>query len=113
MPAFVELAPVNEVPPGTLQVFQVGDLPILVANVAGEFYAVHDMCPGTMAPLHLGSYTAPVVVCPWHNEAFDIRSGKRVDGQAEPKLGVLPVFASDGMIKLAQEVMPSGNRLNG
>jgi len=66
----------TQVPPGTLKDFPLGETRVLVANVGGEFYAVRDVCPGSMAPLHLGSFTPPVLVCPWHNEAYDIRTGK-------------------------------------
>ena len=107
LPAFSELAPLEQVPPGAMKDFTVGDLRVLVANVAGELYAVRDVCPGSMAPLHLGAFTPPVIVCAWHNEAYDIRTGKRVDGRPEPRLNVLPVFVSDGIIKLALDRAPS------
>jgi nitrite reductase/ring-hydroxylating ferredoxin subunit len=102
-PAFVELGAMEQVPPDTLKNFQWNEQWILVANVGGEFYAVRDQCPGSMAPLHLGAYNPPVLVCPWHNEAYDIRSGKRVDGETEPKLQVLPIFVDNGVLKLATD----------
>ena len=107
-PVFAELGDASQVPPGTLKDYPLGNARVLVANVGGEFYAVRDVCPGSMAPLHLGSFTPPVLVCPWHNEAFDIRTGKRVDGVAEPRLSVLPVFVSDGIVKLAMDSMDLG-----
>ena len=109
-PVFAELGVAAQVPPGTLKDFPLGASRVLVANVGGEFYAVRDVCPGSMAPLHLGSFTPPVLVCPWHNEAYDIRTGKRVDGVAEPKLSVLPVFVSNGIVKLAMDSMDLGTK---
>jgi Fe-S cluster biogenesis protein NfuA/nitrite reductase/ring-hydroxylating ferredoxin subunit len=100
-PIFHSVAHVEELPDGTLRAFDVDGVRALVANVAGEFYAVRNSCPGSVAPLELGSFTPPVLICPWHNEAYDVRSGKRVDGEAGPGLAVLPVAVVDGKVQLA------------
>ncbi len=54
-----------------------------------------------MAPLGLGAFTPPVLVCPWHNEAFDVRTGKRVDGLPTPVLETFRIAVHDGVIALA------------
>lgn len=100
-PRFRTVARVDELPPGTLRTFDVEGVRALVANVAGEFYAVRSTCPGSMAPLDLGSFAPPVLVCPWHNEAYDIRTGKRVDGEQGPGLAVLPIAVVDGNVQIA------------
>jgi nitrite reductase/ring-hydroxylating ferredoxin subunit len=100
-PVFRAVARVDELPVGTMKRFDVDSVRALVANVAGEFYAVRSTCPGSMAPLELGSFTPPVLVCPWHNEAYDIRTGKRVDGEQSPALDVLPVAIVDGSVQIA------------
>ena len=100
-PVFVELARMEDLPPGTMRGVEADGVQVLVANVAGEVFAVRNTCPGSVAPLSLGAFTPPVVVCPWHNEAFDVRTGKRADGLDGPALDVLPVALHDGVIKLA------------
>ena len=108
-PRFAEIARLDDVPPGTMKGVEADGLQVLVANVAGEVYAVRNACPGSVAPLSLGAFTPPVVVCPWHNEAFDVRTGKRADGLDGPGLDVLPVAVHDGAIKLAvSEVVAGG-----
>ncbi len=99
-PVFAEIARVEEVPPGTMKGVEAEGIPVLLANVAGTFYAVRNVCPSSVVPLSLGSFAPPVVVCPWHNEAFDVRTGKRADGVKEPGLDVLPIAVQDGVIKL-------------
>jgi nitrite reductase/ring-hydroxylating ferredoxin subunit len=84
--------------------YRVDDVPVLVANVGGEVYAVRDHCPGGAAPLRLGSFSAPILACPWHNEAYDIRTGKRADGGNGSGLSVLPVAIVNGAIQLAVNV---------
>ena len=100
-PIFADLARLDDVPPGTMKGVEADGVQVLVANVAGDVYAVRNACPGGVVPLSLGAFTPPVIVCPWHNEAFDVRTGKRVDGLDGPGLEVLPVALQDGVIKLA------------
>ncbi len=104
-PVFAEVAQLDEVPPGTMKGVEADGTQVLVANVAGEVYAVRNTCPGSVAPLSLGAFTPPVVVCPWHNEAFDIRTGKRADGVKGPGLDVLAIAVQDGVIKLVTKTV--------
>ncbi len=107
-PRFAQVARLEEVPPGTMTGAVVEGAQVLLANVGGEVYAVRNSCPGSVAPLSLGSFTPPVVVCPWHNEAFDVRTGKRADGGEGPGLEVLPVALRDGAIELAVDTVTVG-----
>ncbi|MDP9365326.1 MAG: Rieske (2Fe-2S) protein [Chloroflexota bacterium] len=108
-PRFAEAARLEEVPPGTIKGVVVEGVQVLLANVGGEVYAVRNACPGSVAPLSLGSFTPPVVVCPWHNEAFDVRTGKRADGVDGPGLEVVPVAVRDGAIELAVDTVSASS----
>ena len=107
-PVFKTIAYVMDVPPGAMRAFDVDGTRVLVANVAGEFYAVRNQCPGSMAPLDLGSFSPPIVVCPWHNDAFDIRTGKRSDGVQGEVLAVLPIAIVGDSIQLAVNTAADG-----
>jgi nitrite reductase/ring-hydroxylating ferredoxin subunit len=100
-PVFKEVARLEELPLGMMKGVEIEGVYILLANVAGEIYAVRGQCPGSMAPLYLGVFTPPVVVCPWHNEAYDVRTGKRVDVEEAPALDILPVTVVEGVIQVA------------
>lgn len=100
-PVFEAVARLDQVPAGTMHAFDLDGVRVLIANVAGEIYAVRNQCPGSMAPLDLGSFTPPIVTCPWHNEAYDVRTGKRADGLPGQNLQVLPVALLDGDIQVA------------
>lgn len=106
-PVFAHAARLDEVPPGTMKGVEVDGIPVLLANVAGEVFAVRNACPGGIVPLSLGSFAPPIVVCPWHNEAFDVRTGKRADGLDGPSLDVLPIALQDGAIALAVGASPA------
>lgn len=100
-PIFVAVARVEELSPGTLRAVGAGGVQVLIANLDGEFYAVRNQCPGNGAPLDAATFTPPVLVCPWHNEAYDIRTGKRVDGQQGRGLIVVPIAVVDGVLQVA------------
>ncbi len=100
-PVFQAVAPLDQVPAGTMRAFDLDGVRVLIANVDGEIYAARNQCPGSMAPLDLGSFMPPIVICPWHNEAYDVRTGKRADGLPGQSLQVLPVALLDGSIQVA------------
>lgn len=77
---FVPVAKIGEVPPGGMMVIAVDRERIMLANVAGQFYALRDMCGHRNAPLSRGRLDGHIVECPLHFAQFDVRTGKLVDG---------------------------------
>ena len=108
-PIFKTVARLKDIPAGTMLSFDVEDAHILVARINGEVYATRNNCPGSAAPLSMGVFTPPIIICPWHNEAWDIRTGRRSDGQPGPNLELFPVSVVDGEIRLAVNVTRSDN----
>jgi len=107
-PVFVEAGAFDELAPGTMKAVDVNGSSVVVLNIAGEPYAFANVCPaaGGRLPLDGGRLTGSVLVCPWHNCAYDARSGKRVDDAPdEPSLAVLPIAISDGILQVAANVV--------
>jgi len=75
MSAFVTVAKVGEIEPGTVKVVRVDDVPIGVANVDGEFYAFADVCTHDDGPVAEGELDGYQIECPRHGARFDIRTG--------------------------------------
>jgi 3-phenylpropionate/trans-cinnamate dioxygenase ferredoxin subunit len=75
--AEVEVASLEELPPGTMRLVDVGALTIGVYNCAGRFHAIEDRCSHDDGPLCEGEWEpeACVVVCPRHGSRFDLESG--------------------------------------
>jgi nitrite reductase/ring-hydroxylating ferredoxin subunit/Fe-S cluster biogenesis protein NfuA len=103
-PVFVDACAASELAPGELRAVLVEDVPVLLANVEGEIYAFRNACPVDGMPLEGGRLSGTVLVCPWHNCAFDARSGRRVDEPAEVGLGVVPIALQDGAVQVAVNV---------
>lgn len=95
---FVEIAPVSELPNGERLFVDLGDKPIVIFNIAGQFFAIGDVCTHDDGPLGDGMIENFNVVCPRHGGEFDIRSGKAMQMPAVVDIPAYPVQVRDGMI---------------
>ncbi len=105
-PVFVEVGRLEDLPRGAMKAVDVDGRSILIANVDGEPYAFANVCPieGRL-PLEGGRLTGSVLVCPWHNCAYDVRSGKRADDEpGQPSLAIVPIADRDGVLQVAANV---------
>jgi 3-phenylpropionate/trans-cinnamate dioxygenase ferredoxin component len=75
---FVEIAPVSELPNGERLFIDLGDKPVVIFNIAGQFFAIGDVCTHDDGPLGDGMLEGFNVVCPRHGAEFDIRTGQAV-----------------------------------
>ena len=104
-PVFVDVAAEGDLAAGELRPVDADGASVLLANAGGELYAVRNGCALDGLPLEGGRLTADgVVVCPWHNCAYDIRTGRRADDADEPGLAVVPLAVQDGVVKVAVNV---------
>jgi nitrite reductase/ring-hydroxylating ferredoxin subunit/Fe-S cluster biogenesis protein NfuA len=103
-PVFADACSMSELAPGEVRAVVVDDVPVLLANVGRDVYAVKNQCPVDGMPLEGGRLTDAVLVCPWHNCAFDVRSGKRLDEPEQPGLAVVPIALRDGAVRVAVNV---------
>jgi nitrite reductase/ring-hydroxylating ferredoxin subunit len=106
-PVFVDVGKLDDLAPGAMTHAAVDDKDILVLNIEGEPYAFHNVCPvDGRSPLDGGRLTGSVLVCPWHNCAYDARSGKRADDEPGQKpLAVVPIaVSSEGVLRVAANV---------
>ena len=73
---YVKVATAADVPPGKAIRVEVGDEPIAIFNVDGEFYAIGDTCSHEEASLSEGDVFGTCVECPLHGAEFDLKTGK-------------------------------------
>ena len=103
-PVFVEAGAAEDIAPGELKALEADGVPVLLANVEGELYAFRNACAVDGLPLEGGRLAGTVLVCPWHNCAYDARTGKRADGSDEPGVTAVPVAVHDGAVRVAVNV---------
>lgn len=107
-PVFEPAGSLADLPAGELVAVEVDGRSILVLNLGGEPFAFRNACPAEPERdlrLEGGRLAEHVLICPWHNCAYDARTGKRVDDQpGAPGLQPVPVALDSGLIKLAVNV---------
>jgi len=104
-PVFAEVGALADLAPGTMRVVSAEGIDVLVANVDGDVYALRDGCAVDGRTLEGGRLAGSIVVCPWHNCAYDARSGKRADDEpGAADLAVVPIAVQDGALKVAVNV---------
>jgi 3-phenylpropionate/trans-cinnamate dioxygenase ferredoxin subunit len=97
---FVEIGPAAELPNGERLFVDIGDAPIVIFNIAGQYYAIGDVCSHDDGPVGDGEIEGFTVICPRHGAEFDIRTGKVVSMPAVVDIPAYPVQVRDGMIYL-------------
>lgn len=106
-PVFVEVGAFDDLQEGKMRAVDVDGRSVLILKLEGEPYAFVNICPnaGARLPLDGARLTGSVIVCPWHNCAYDARSGKRVDDEPDgPALAVVPIAVIDGALQVAANV---------
>ena len=96
----VKIARLDEVEPGKVKVFNLGQEAIALCNVDGKIYAVKDVCTHDDGPLGDGDLEGYNIVCPRHGAEFDVRTGKVVQMPAVVDIPAYPIRVVEGMIQV-------------
>ena len=100
MADFVEVARVDQIPPGTSKFVRIADTDIALFNVDGNIYAIADTCAHQGSSLAQGRLEGKVVTCRSHGWRYDVTTGYLT---SSPGFGVAshPVKVVDGKITVA------------
>ena len=100
--AELDVAPVEEFPPGSVKIVNAGELAIGVFNCDGDLLAIEDRCSHDDGPLAEGDWEPDecIVVCPRHGSRFDLRSGRPLTLPAYEPVDTYPVHVVDGVVRV-------------
>jgi nitrite reductase (NADH) small subunit len=90
MSDFQTVCKVHEVTEGEGKTISLGNKLIALFCVAGEHYAIDDVCPHMGASLSGGYLENGIVTCPWHAWRFRVTDGTWADNP-RIKIGCYPV----------------------
>ena len=98
----IDVAPVDDLPPGSVKIVHAGSVAVGVFNLDGEYCAIEDRCSHDDGPLAEGDFDPEdrVVVCPRHGSRFDICSGRPLSLPAYEPVDTFPVVVQDGWVKV-------------
>jgi nitrite reductase/ring-hydroxylating ferredoxin subunit len=74
------VARASELRPGEARRVVLDGIEIALCNVAGEIYAVDDVCTHAYASLSDGLLCGAEIECPLHGGRFDVKSGRALGG---------------------------------
>lgn len=99
---FLALAAVEDLPAGERLFVEVDDTPIVVFNIAGQYFAIADECSHEELPLGEGEVDEAelCITCPYHGAKFDLRTGRALSLPAVEDIPAYPVRVRDGMIEV-------------
>jgi len=97
---FVEIAPASELTNGERLFVEIEGKPLVIFNIAGQFFAIGDVCTHDDGPLGDGDVEGFNIVCPRHGGEFDVRDGKATQMPAVVDIPAYPVKVENGMIEV-------------
>lgn len=100
--AFVKVGKISALPPGSVMEVVLGDDSYAVCNLSGELHALWGICPHAGGPIGQGALQDNIVTCPWHEWAYDCRTGEN-DFDPAVKLDRYPVKVEGDDILLDPE----------
>ena len=95
---YIEIAPVSEFPNGERLFIEVGDKALVIFNIAGQYFAIGDICSHDEGPLGDGDLEGFNIVCPRHGGEFDVQTGKAVQMPAVVDIPAYPVKVIDEVL---------------
>lgn len=76
------LTHINEIPLGTMKLFEVEGREILLMHLKDGFRAISNTCPHLGGPLNEGDLRTEegLITCPWHAHSYHVASGDNTSG---------------------------------
>ncbi len=98
--SFISVCPEEELPPGERLFLEIENKSIVIFNLAGDYYAIEDVCTHDDGPLGEGEVEDHQIICPRHGARFDIRTGEVLTLPAIQDVPAYHVRVVDGMIEI-------------
>lgn len=103
MSEWIDVATTADFLPGTCRVVTTGEMPILVFNLDGRYYAIENRCTHEDAELTDGKLEGDEIVCPLHGAHFSVVTGAALTAPAYENLRTFPVRVTDGWVEVDAE----------
>jgi 3-phenylpropionate/trans-cinnamate dioxygenase ferredoxin component len=103
MSDWIDVARLEDLPPGTRTVVDVDGAQIAVFNLDGQLHAIEDICTHDGGELASGELENEVIVCPRHGARFSIITGEVLGPPAYEAVHVFPLRVEDGVIQVRDD----------
>ncbi|QGU33694.1 non-heme iron oxygenase ferredoxin subunit [Thermochromatium tepidum] len=96
--SFVAVAACDTIPDGKFIKVRVAGRALVLAHVAGRYYAVEDQCSHEDYPLSFGCLDGDRIKCSLHGSRFSLETGAPLEEPADRPIRVFPVKVMDGWV---------------
>ena len=100
MSSWISVAAADDLPPGQWRTADLDGTDIVVFNVAGEFYAIEDVCTHDGGRLTGGHVEGDQIVCPRHGARFCVKTGAALTAPAYEATATFPVRIEAGQLQV-------------
>ena len=97
---FFQVAEESDLANGEQLYIEIGDLDLVIFNIAGDIFAIGDLCSHDGAPLGEGEVEEFEVICPRHGARFEMRTGEATELPAVEDIPSYPVRVIEGKIEV-------------
>jgi 3-phenylpropionate/trans-cinnamate dioxygenase ferredoxin subunit len=97
---FFVIGGVEEIQPGQRIFIEINQEPVVVFNIAGNIFAIGDICTHDGGTLGDGSVEGHAVICPRHGARFDIITGKALTLPAVTDTPAYPIRVVAGQVEI-------------
>ena len=94
----IDVASIDDLPPGATHLVHVDDTPVCLVNVEGTVHAVHDICTHAFESLSAGWVEGDRIECPRHGAQFSLVTGEALTPPASQPLPTYRVEVRDGRV---------------
>lgn len=100
MAEWMDVAQMSELPPGSRKIVNTPYCEIAVFNLAGELFAIEDVCSHDGGELASGVCEGDQIICPRHGARFCIRNGRALTPPAYEDIATFPVRIENSMVQV-------------
>ena len=98
--SWIDVVTEDELPPGQVHVVDFEGIEVAVFNIAGQYFAIEDVCTHDGSEISTGCLYDHVIECPRHGARFDVRTGEVLGPPAYEPVQTFKVRVQNGMIQV-------------
>lgn len=97
--------PLAQVGDGDMAACEIDGVKVLVCQVEGHFYALHNECSHARQALHTGALVGHQIRCPLHGGRFNVRTGACEGPPAVLPIQTFPLSLENGKVHVDVSAM--------
>jgi 3-phenylpropionate/trans-cinnamate dioxygenase ferredoxin subunit len=90
----------EDIPSGERLFLEINQVPVVVFNINGSYFAMDDVCTHDDGPLGEGDLVGFEITCPRHGARFDVRDGRVLSPPAATNDHIYPIVVDGNEIKI-------------